>query len=181
MPGSIVEKPFGHDLASAQHLNRVLLRKFEACKSPWRRISVCKGRGGFYDQTGTIRDVIQNHMFQVLCNLAMEPPVRMDSQSIRDIIRQGLKELSQAPVHPVGRIRRPGGGRKKARQKDPTLVADLEKLVEPTTRGHPETGLRWTCNSVRKLAEDLTQMGHRMEGGSGDRKGIRKRFACTIL
>ncbi len=80
----------------------------------------------------------------------------------RQVIRQGLKELSQAPVHPVGRIRRPGGGRKKAKQKDPTLVADLEKLVEPTTRGHPETCLRWTCNSVRKLAEDLTQMGHRV-------------------
>jgi len=80
----------------------------------------------------------------------------------RQVIRQGLKELSQAPAHPAGRIRRPGGGRKKAKQKDPTLVADLEKLVEPTTRGHPETCLRWTCNSVRKLAEDLNQMGHRV-------------------
>jgi DNA-binding phage protein len=80
----------------------------------------------------------------------------------RQVIRLGLKELSQAPAHPVGRIRRPGGGRKKAKQKDPTLVADLEKLVEPTTRGHPETCLRWTCNSVRKLAEDLNQMGHRV-------------------
>ncbi len=80
----------------------------------------------------------------------------------RQVIRQGLKELSQAPAHPVGRIRRPGGGRKKAKQKDPTLVADLEKLVEPTTRGHPETCLRWTCNSVRKLAEDLNQLGHRV-------------------
>jgi glucose-6-phosphate 1-dehydrogenase len=43
-----------------------------------------QGRGGFYDQTGTIRDVIQNHLFQVLCNLAMEPPVRPDAESIRD-------------------------------------------------------------------------------------------------
>ena len=41
-------------------------------------------------------------------------------------------------------------------------MADLEKLVEPTTRGHPETCLYWTCNSVRKLAEDLTGMGHRV-------------------
>src|SRR5271169_1306837 len=80
----------------------------------------------------------------------------------RQVIRQGLKELSQAPAHPAGRIRRPGGGRKKAKQKDPTLVADLEKLVEPTTRGHPETCLRWTCKSVRKLAEELEQMGHRV-------------------
>ena len=80
----------------------------------------------------------------------------------RPVIRQGLKELSEPAVHPAGRIRRPGGGRKKARQKDPTLVADLEKLVEPTTRGHPETCLRWTCKSVRKLAEELNRLGHRV-------------------
>ncbi len=43
-----------------------------------------QGRGAFYDQTGTIRDVVQNHLFQVLTNLAMEPPVRMDSESVRD-------------------------------------------------------------------------------------------------
>src|SRR5262249_38045493 len=43
-----------------------------------------QGRGAFYDETGTIRDVIQNHLFQVLANLAMEPPVRTDSESIRD-------------------------------------------------------------------------------------------------
>jgi glucose-6-phosphate 1-dehydrogenase len=43
-----------------------------------------QGRGGFYDQTGTVRDVVQNHLFQVLCNLAMEPPVRADSESLRD-------------------------------------------------------------------------------------------------
>ena len=80
----------------------------------------------------------------------------------RPVIRQGLKELSEPAVHPAGRIRRPGGGRKKARQKDPTLVADLEKLVEPTTRGHPETCLRWTCKSVRKLAEELNRLGHQV-------------------
>ena len=43
-----------------------------------------QGRGAFYDQTGAIRDVIQNHLFQVMCNLAMEPPARIDSESIRD-------------------------------------------------------------------------------------------------
>jgi glucose-6-phosphate 1-dehydrogenase len=43
-----------------------------------------QGRGAFYDQTGTIRDVIQNHLFQILCNLAMEPPVRIDSETVRD-------------------------------------------------------------------------------------------------
>jgi hypothetical protein len=80
----------------------------------------------------------------------------------RPVIRQGLRELSEPAVHPAGRIRRPGGGRKKAREKDPTLVADLEKLVEPTTRGHPETCLRWTCKSVRKLAEELNRLGHQV-------------------
>ena len=80
----------------------------------------------------------------------------------RQIIRQGRKELSQPPTSLAGRVRRPGGGRKKAKQRDPTLVADLEKLVEPSTRGHPETCLRWTCNSVRKLAEDLNRTGHRV-------------------
>src|SRR5260370_10607503 len=78
----------------------------------------------------------------------------------RQVIRQGLRELEQSRTAPAGRIRRPGGGRKKARQKDPTLVADLEKLVEPSTRGDPESCLRWTCKSVRKLAEELEQMGH---------------------
>jgi glucose-6-phosphate 1-dehydrogenase len=43
-----------------------------------------QGRGGFYDHTGTIRDVVQNHLFQVLSNLAMEPPVVFDSESVRD-------------------------------------------------------------------------------------------------
>jgi len=78
----------------------------------------------------------------------------------RQVIRQGLRELEQSVTPPAGRIRRPGGGRKKAQQKDPTLVADLERLVDPTTRGDPESCLRWTCKSVRKLAQDLAQMGH---------------------
>jgi glucose-6-phosphate 1-dehydrogenase len=52
-----------------------------------------EGRGAFYDQTGTIRDVIQNHLFQVLCNLAMEPPVRIDSETIRDEKAKVLKAI----------------------------------------------------------------------------------------
>jgi transposase len=78
----------------------------------------------------------------------------------RQVIRQGLRELEQAPTHPAGRVRRPGGGRKSAAQKDPTLVADLERLVEPSTRGDPESCWRWTSKSVRKLAEELVGMGH---------------------
>ena len=78
----------------------------------------------------------------------------------RQVIRQGLLELDQPAVRPEGRIRSPGGGRKKAREKDPTLVRDLQQLLESTTRGHPETCLRWTCKSVRKLAEELQGIGH---------------------
>ena len=52
-----------------------------------------QGRGAFYDQTGTIRDVVQNHLFQVLSNLAMEPPVRTDSESIRDEKVKVLKAI----------------------------------------------------------------------------------------
>jgi glucose-6-phosphate 1-dehydrogenase len=128
----IVEKPFGHDLESAQHLNKVLLRAFDESaifridhylgKRPvnnmvvfrfanafmeafWNRHYIesvqitmaedfgVQGRGAFYDQTGTIRDVIQNHLFQILCNLAMEAPVRTDSESIRDEKVKVLKAI----------------------------------------------------------------------------------------
>src|SRR3977135_2160968 len=54
-----------------------------------------QGRGGFYDETGAIRDVIQNHLFQVLANLAMEPPVRTDSESVRD---EKVKVLHAVPT-----------------------------------------------------------------------------------
>ena len=80
----------------------------------------------------------------------------------RHVIRQGVLELDQPAERPEGRIRRPGGGRKKAKEKDPTLVSDLQQLLESTTRGHPETCLRWTCKSVRKLAGELQEMGHKV-------------------
>jgi hypothetical protein len=73
-------------------------------------------------------------------------------------IGRGLKELAQDD--PCERIRRPGAGRKRTISKDPTLLADLEVLVEPTTRGDPESPLRWTCKSVRRLAQALQSQGH---------------------
>jgi glucose-6-phosphate 1-dehydrogenase len=128
----IVEKPFGHDIASAQELNKVLLDVFEEAdifridhylgkravnnvlafrfantfvEAFWNRNYIesveitmgedfgVQGRGGFYDQTGAIRDVVQNHLFQVLSNLSMEPPVQSDSESIRDEKVKVLKAI----------------------------------------------------------------------------------------
>ena len=73
-------------------------------------------------------------------------------------IGRGLKELAQD--EPSARIRRPGAGRKSTISKDPRLLPDLEALVEPTTRGDPESPLRWTCKSVRRLAQALQAQGH---------------------
>ncbi len=73
-------------------------------------------------------------------------------------IGRGLKELAQD--EPSERIRRPGAGRKRTISKDPTLLPDLEALVEPTTRGDPQSPLRWTCKSVRRLAQALQAQGH---------------------
>lgn len=55
------------------------------------------------------------------------------------------------------------GGRKKLAQTDPTLLADLELLIDPVTRGDPESPLRWTCKSLRKLADELRRQGHQSQ------------------
>jgi len=80
----------------------------------------------------------------------------------RKAISHGVKELQEAGGTREGQIRRRGGGRKKTVSKDPRLVEDLERLVEPLTRGDPESPLRWTCKSLRKLAEELARQGHQV-------------------
>src|SRR5260370_186952 len=80
----------------------------------------------------------------------------------RKAISHGVKELQEAGGAREGQIRRRGGGRKKTVSKDPRLVEDLERLVEPLTRGDPESPLRWTCKSLRKLAEELAHQGHQV-------------------
>ena len=81
----------------------------------------------------------------------------------RGVIALGIKELrGLVPSAAPGRIRRPGGGRKKLVAIDPTVRDDLERLVEPVSRGDPESPLRWTSKSVRKLAVALRDAGHRV-------------------
>jgi hypothetical protein len=83
----------------------------------------------------------------------------------RRAITEGLKELSEQRVSgkalpAQSRIRRKGAGRKRAVDKDPGLRGDLDRLVDPATRGDPESPLRWTCKSVRILAGELRREGH---------------------
>src|SRR5438477_11920655 len=72
-------------------------------------------------------------------------------------IGRGLKELAQE--EPSERVRRPGAGRKPTISKDATLLSDLEALVEPTTRGDPESPLRWPCKGRPRLARALQGQG----------------------
>jgi Rhodopirellula transposase DDE domain len=82
----------------------------------------------------------------------------------RSTINRGLAELATlaSAEQPAGRVRRPGGGRKKLSATDATLLSDLHRLVEPTTRGDPQAPLLWTSRSLRNLAEALRAMGHRI-------------------
>jgi hypothetical protein len=79
-------------------------------------------------------------------------------------IRKGQAELACRALplggRMAGRVRRPGAGRKPKTEEDPELVQALEKLVDPLTRGDPQSPLRWTCKSTRTLARELTAQGH---------------------
>lgn len=84
----------------------------------------------------------------------------------RPTITMGCKELLEqkenesATTSPVTRVRKKGGGRKRTVEVDETLRSDLEGLIEPVTRGDPESPLRWTAKSVRNLSDELKRMGH---------------------
>ena len=85
---------------------------------------------------------------------------RASGVSISTIWR-GLREITRRGRRlDASKVRRPGGGRKSLVHAEPRLAADLDSLVEPATRGDPESPLRWTCKSLRVLAKQLQAMGH---------------------
>ena len=77
----------------------------------------------------------------------------------RPTLHKGLRELSKEPL-PIGQIRRAGGGRKRLEVADPSVLRELERLVEPATRGDPQSPLRWTSKSTRHLAAALAKVGY---------------------
>jgi hypothetical protein len=83
-------------------------------------------------------------------------------------VRAGIADLQEQQDAPPEvparrqRVRRPGAGRPPVAVVDTTLMADLDSLVEPVSRGDPESPLRWTCKSKDKLAAELVTMGHRV-------------------
>jgi Rhodopirellula transposase DDE domain len=94
------------------------------------------------------------------------------TQLSRTTIHAGIAELESAAVaHESNRIRRSGGGRKKLTDKDPGLLGALNKLVDPVTRGDPESPLRWTSKSTTKLAQELSTNGH----------PVSQRTVCDLL
>jgi transposase len=84
----------------------------------------------------------------------------------RTTIYAGLSDFDQTTATPLvppktaGRIRQPGGGRKRLAESNPDLLQDLDKLVDPITRGDPESPLRWTCKSTTRLTKELRSQGH---------------------
>ncbi len=78
----------------------------------------------------------------------------------RVTVRRGIAELASGASPGLGRVRCPGGGRRREVDRDPDLVAALSRLVEPVTRGDPQSPLRWTSLSTRRLAKTLREAGH---------------------
>jgi len=79
----------------------------------------------------------------------------------RPTLNQGIKDLYSPPPQ-SGRVRKEGGGRHKITETDPNLMNALECLVEPVSRGDPESALRWTIKSIRTLSEELKRLGHKV-------------------
>jgi hypothetical protein len=77
-----------------------------------------------------------------------------------ETVRRGLAELESGERLEQGQVRRAGGGRRRVIETDPTVVEDLDRLIDPVTRGDPQSPLRWTSKSLDKLCAALVGMGH---------------------
>ena len=80
----------------------------------------------------------------------------------RSTIYRGLSDIRDDICAPPGRVRKPGGGRKSKVSQDPTLVSDLQMLVEPVTRGDPMQPLLWTSRSLHNFVKELAKKGHQV-------------------
>jgi hypothetical protein len=78
----------------------------------------------------------------------------------RKAISKGIKEIEAGTALAPGRVRQPGGGRRKITEHDPRLTGAMERMIDPETRGDPESPLRWTCKSTRTLAAQLSRQRH---------------------
>ena len=191
----IVEKPFGHDLASAQHLNRVLLAAFPEssifridhylAKAPvhnivsfrfsnsfieplWNRDHIesvqitmaenfgIQGRGAFYDQNGAVRDVMENHVFQVMCNLAMECPARRDSESIRD---EKVKVLKAIPsIEPCNVLRGQFAGYKQEKGVAPDSTVETYAAMRLEIKSWRWDGVPFYLRAGKDLPTTCTEV-----------------------
>jgi hypothetical protein len=93
----------------------------------------------------------------------------------RPTVYAGVRELD-APPDPRGRIRRPGGGPPRLVERQPGLLQALDELVDPSTRGDPESPLRWTCKSTRQLADALAAQGFRVSADTVGRRLKQHRY-----
>ena len=184
----VVEKPFGHDLRSAQELNQLVtsvfreeqvyridhylgketvqnilaLRFANGILEPlWNRSHVAEvqftvaetvgveGRGGYYEESGALRDMIQNHLLQVACLVAMEPPVTFDAQAVRDEkskVMQAIRPIDPDHVDQVALRAQYGAGFVDGRQVPGYLQ---EKGVKPDSTTETYAALRLQIDSWR--------------------------------
>jgi len=181
----IVEKPFGHDLQSAQNLNRILLEHMEEPQiyridhylgketvqnilsfrfantifeplfnrthvdhiqiTAAETVGMESGRGAFYDKTGALRDMVANHLFQLLCLVTMEPPDGLDARSIRNEKMKILSALSfatDAPGHPAVCLGQYTGA-------DDSPAFRSEDRVSPNSNTETFAALRMEINNWR--------------------------------
>jgi glucose-6-phosphate 1-dehydrogenase len=184
----IIEKPFGHDLRSAQELNQLVTSVFRedqvyridhylgketvqnvlalrfangTLEPLWHRNLVAEvqmtvaetvgveGRGGYYEESGALRDMIQNHLLQVMCLVAMEPPVTFDPQAVRDEkskVMQAIRPIDPERVHQVALRAQYGAGFVDGRQV-PGYVQ--EKGVKPDSTTETYAALRLLVDNWR--------------------------------